>query len=210
MPSSHFLSPSNYPDFILMSHPHPIFCLPFFLSLFIIIATSISFPLHTHMHTHRGLIQDHVASGVKMTCKDTFLTKREFQQLLYVAVCGLPGTRTYIPHPFFLSLSFDVCYHSISYATPLLYPVYFHPFSTALFISPSILSSHVIALFSCLYSLSTISFFSPYLLHPPLPSLPPSIFLIIPPLSSLPSSLPNSSSPPLLSLSLSLSLSLRH
>lgn len=40
----------------------------------------------------RGLIQDHVASGVKMTCKDTFLTKIEFQQLLYIAVCGLPGT----------------------------------------------------------------------------------------------------------------------
>lgn len=50
---------------------------------------------------YRGLIQDHVASGVKMTCKDTFLTKTEFQQLLYVAVCGLPGrynthTHTYI------------------------------------------------------------------------------------------------------------------
>jgi DNA-directed RNA polymerase I subunit RPA1 len=40
----------------------------------------------------RGLIQDHVASGVKMTCKNTFLTKAEFQQLLYVAVSGLPGS----------------------------------------------------------------------------------------------------------------------
>ncbi len=40
----------------------------------------------------RGLIQDHVASAVKMTCKDTFLTKSEFQQLVYVAVSGLPGT----------------------------------------------------------------------------------------------------------------------
>jgi DNA-directed RNA polymerase I subunit RPA1 len=40
----------------------------------------------------RGLIQDHVASAVKMTCKDTFLTKSEFQQLVYVAVTGLPGT----------------------------------------------------------------------------------------------------------------------
>ena len=39
-----------------------------------------------------GLIQDHVASGVKLTCKETFLTRAEFQQLLYVAVCGLPGT----------------------------------------------------------------------------------------------------------------------
>ena len=26
-----------------------------------------------------------------MTCKDTFLSKIQFQQLLYVAVCGLPG-----------------------------------------------------------------------------------------------------------------------
>jgi DNA-directed RNA polymerase I subunit RPA1 len=38
------------------------------------------------------LIQDHVASGVKLTCKDTFLTLEEFQQLLYIAVTGLPGT----------------------------------------------------------------------------------------------------------------------
>jgi DNA-directed RNA polymerase I subunit RPA1 len=40
----------------------------------------------------RGLIQDHVASGVKMTCRDTFLRKEEFQQLLYIAVTGLIGT----------------------------------------------------------------------------------------------------------------------
>jgi DNA-directed RNA polymerase I subunit RPA1 len=45
----------------------------------------------------RGLIQDHVASGVKLTCKDTFLTRVEFQQLLYVAVCGLPGTEIMTP-----------------------------------------------------------------------------------------------------------------
>jgi DNA-directed RNA polymerase I subunit RPA1 len=40
----------------------------------------------------RGLIQDHVASGVKLTSRDTFLSKAEFQQLLYIAVCGLDGT----------------------------------------------------------------------------------------------------------------------
>lgn len=40
----------------------------------------------------RGLIQDHVASGVKLTCKDTFLTRDEYQQLLYTALTGLPGT----------------------------------------------------------------------------------------------------------------------
>jgi DNA-directed RNA polymerase I subunit RPA1 len=33
----------------------------------------------------RGLIQDHVASGVLLTKKDTFLTREEFQQLLYSA-----------------------------------------------------------------------------------------------------------------------------
>jgi DNA-directed RNA polymerase I subunit RPA1 len=40
----------------------------------------------------RGLIQDHVSSAVKLTCKNSFLTKAEFQQLLYIAVHGLPGT----------------------------------------------------------------------------------------------------------------------
>lgn len=40
----------------------------------------------------RGLIQDHVASAVKMTCKDTFLDRSEFQQLVYIAVSGLSGT----------------------------------------------------------------------------------------------------------------------
>jgi DNA-directed RNA polymerase I subunit RPA1 len=45
----------------------------------------------------RGLIQDHVASAVKLTCKDTFLTKAQFQQLLYIAVTGLPGTEIVTP-----------------------------------------------------------------------------------------------------------------
>jgi DNA-directed RNA polymerase I subunit RPA1 len=40
----------------------------------------------------RGLIQDHIACGVKLTCRDTFLTREEFMQLLYVACSGLPGT----------------------------------------------------------------------------------------------------------------------
>lgn len=40
----------------------------------------------------RGLIQDHVASAVKLTTRDIFLTKSEYQQLLYTAVCGLGGT----------------------------------------------------------------------------------------------------------------------
>ena len=45
----------------------------------------------------RGLIQDHVASAVKLTCKDTFLSRAEFQQLLYIAVSGLPGTEICSP-----------------------------------------------------------------------------------------------------------------
>lgn len=40
----------------------------------------------------RGLIQDHVAGGVKLTCKNSFLNKEDFQQLLYNAITGLPGT----------------------------------------------------------------------------------------------------------------------
>jgi DNA-directed RNA polymerase I subunit RPA1 len=40
----------------------------------------------------RGLIQDHVASAVKLTCRNTFLTKDAYQQLLFVALDGLPGT----------------------------------------------------------------------------------------------------------------------
>ncbi|RYH32418.1 hypothetical protein EON65_00540 [archaeon] len=45
----------------------------------------------------RGLIQDHVASAVKLTCKDTFLDKAKFQQLVYIAVSGLSGTEIVAP-----------------------------------------------------------------------------------------------------------------
>lgn len=45
----------------------------------------------------RGLIQDHVAGGVKLTCKETFLTKAEYQQLLFIALCGLSGTEIVTP-----------------------------------------------------------------------------------------------------------------
>lgn len=53
----------------------------------------------------RGLIQDHVASAVKLTCKNTFLNKSEFQQLVYSAVCGLPGTEV---TPFSESMITDI------------------------------------------------------------------------------------------------------
>jgi DNA-directed RNA polymerase beta' subunit len=33
----------------------------------------------------RGLIQDHIVSGVLLTCRDTFLTRDAFQQLLYAS-----------------------------------------------------------------------------------------------------------------------------
>lgn len=39
----------------------------------------------------RGLIQDSVVSGVKLCSKNTFLTKGEFQQLVFQALAGLPG-----------------------------------------------------------------------------------------------------------------------
>eukprot|EP00599_Poterioochromonas_sp_BG-1_P015385 CAMPEP_0173163672 /NCGR_PEP_ID=MMETSP1105-20130129/20063_1 /TAXON_ID=2985 /ORGANISM="Ochromonas sp., Strain BG-1" /LENGTH=1735 /DNA_ID=CAMNT_0014083779 /DNA_START=216 /DNA_END=5426 /DNA_ORIENTATION=- len=46
----------------------------------------------------RGLIQDHVSSAVKLTCKDTFLTKAEFQQLVYISLNGLQGTEIVLPN----------------------------------------------------------------------------------------------------------------
>jgi len=39
----------------------------------------------------RGLIQDHVVGGVKLTKRDTFLKKWEFQQLLFAALSSLDG-----------------------------------------------------------------------------------------------------------------------
>lgn len=41
----------------------------------------------------RGLIQDHVLSGVYLTCKDSFFTKTEFQQLLYSCCHGINKMR---------------------------------------------------------------------------------------------------------------------
>mmetsp|Transcript_4193 Transcript_4193/g.5837 ORF Transcript_4193/g.5837 Transcript_4193/m.5837 type:complete len:1860 (+) Transcript_4193:393-5972(+) len=39
----------------------------------------------------RGLIQDHVDAGVKLTSKDTFIEKWEYQQLLYASLSSLSG-----------------------------------------------------------------------------------------------------------------------
>ena len=39
----------------------------------------------------RGLIQDHVDAGVKLTQINTFIGKEEYQQLLFAALGSLPG-----------------------------------------------------------------------------------------------------------------------
>ena len=39
----------------------------------------------------RGLIQDHVCGGVKLTTRDTFLKRWEYQQLLFAAFSSLPN-----------------------------------------------------------------------------------------------------------------------
>lgn len=45
----------------------------------------------------RGLIQDHVGSGVKLTGKDCFLTRAEFQHVLFCTLSGLPGVEIVRP-----------------------------------------------------------------------------------------------------------------
>lgn len=48
----------------------------------------------------RGLIQDHIVSGVLMTKKDTFFTKDEFCQIFYVACWKIhPNVPIKIPPP---------------------------------------------------------------------------------------------------------------
>jgi hypothetical protein len=56
-----------------------------------IAATDLQYIVPTDGSPLRGLIQDHVDSGVKMTCKDTFLEKWEYQQLIFAALASLPG-----------------------------------------------------------------------------------------------------------------------
>lgn len=56
-----------------------------------IAATDLQYIVPTDGSPLRGLIQDHVDSGVKMTGKDTFLEKWEYQQLTFAALDSLPG-----------------------------------------------------------------------------------------------------------------------
>jgi len=53
--------------------------------------TDLQFIVPTDGSPLRGLIQDHVDAGVKICCKDTFLEKWEFQQLLFAALSSLAG-----------------------------------------------------------------------------------------------------------------------
>lgn len=53
--------------------------------------TDLQFIVPTDGSPLRGLIQDHVDAGVKLCCKDTFLEKWEFQQLLFAGLSSLSG-----------------------------------------------------------------------------------------------------------------------
>jgi DNA-directed RNA polymerase I subunit RPA1 len=53
--------------------------------------TDLQFIAPTDGSPLRGLIQDHVVGGVKLTKRDTFLEKWEYQQLLFAALSSLPG-----------------------------------------------------------------------------------------------------------------------
>lgn len=53
--------------------------------------TDLQYIVPTDGSPLRGLIQDHVVAGVKLTKRDTFLEKWEYQQLLFAALASLPG-----------------------------------------------------------------------------------------------------------------------
>ena len=53
--------------------------------------TDLQYIVPTDGSPLRGLIQDHVDAGVKMTGKDTFLEKWEYQQLIFASLTSLSG-----------------------------------------------------------------------------------------------------------------------
>lgn len=59
--------------------------------------TDLQYIVPTDGSPLRGLIQDHVIGGVKMTKKDTFFEKWEYQQLLFVCLASLPGLEVIRP-----------------------------------------------------------------------------------------------------------------
>jgi DNA-directed RNA polymerase I subunit RPA1 len=56
-----------------------------------IASTDLQFIVPTDGSPLRGLIQDHVDAGVKLTCMNTFIDREEYQQLLFAALGSLPG-----------------------------------------------------------------------------------------------------------------------
>jgi len=52
--------------------------------------TDLQYIVPTDGSPLRGLIQDHVVAGVKLTSKDTFLEKWQYQQLLFAMLASLP------------------------------------------------------------------------------------------------------------------------
>ena len=57
----------------------------------VIAATDEQFIVPTDGSPLRGLIQDHVDAGVKLTQMNTFIEREEYQQLLFAALGSLPG-----------------------------------------------------------------------------------------------------------------------
>ena len=53
--------------------------------------TDLQYIVPTDGSPLRGLIQDHVDAGVKMTGKDTFLERWEYQQLIFASLTSLSG-----------------------------------------------------------------------------------------------------------------------
>ena len=53
--------------------------------------TDLQYIVPTDGSPLRGLIQDHVDAGVKLTSKDTFIEKWEYQQLMFAALSSLSG-----------------------------------------------------------------------------------------------------------------------
>ena len=56
-----------------------------------ILNTDLQYIVPTDGSPLRGLIQDHVDSGVKLTGKDTFIEKWEYQQLIFASLTSLSG-----------------------------------------------------------------------------------------------------------------------
>jgi len=53
--------------------------------------TDLQYIVPTDGSPLRGLIQDHVDAGVKLTCKNTFVEKWEYQQLMFACLSSLSG-----------------------------------------------------------------------------------------------------------------------